>query len=94
VEDEGRQLLVGEIDARRPEMAGAVALLELGHEQEGEQEREEEHSAGKEEMGLGLKRCGASPAQLAGGNTGRAEMRALLTRSKTGGTGFPKPVKN
>ena len=76
---------------RRPEMAEAVAaaaLLQLGHEQEGEQEREEEHSAGKEEMGSGLKRNGASPGQLAGGDTGRAEMRALLTGRKTGGTGF------
>ena len=56
MEDEARQLLVGGIDARRPKMAGAAAvaaLLELGHEQEGEQEREEEHSAGKEEMGRG-----------------------------------------
>ena len=77
-------------------MAGAAtvaALLELGHEQEGEQEREEEHGAGKEEMESGLKRHGASPAQLAGGDTGRAEMRVLLTGrknrwyrfSKTGG---------
>ena len=95
MEDEARQLLVGGIDARRPEMAGAAAatsLLELGHEQEGEQEREEEHSDGKEEMGSGLKRNGASPGQLAGGDTGRAEMRALLTGRKIGGTGFPKPV--
>ena len=43
---------------------------------------------------VGIRRRGASSAQLADGDAWHAEMRALpLTRRKTGGTGFQNRVQ-
>ena len=55
------------------------------------EERESRRPKGISEAGI--RRRGASSAQLADGDAWHAKMRALpLTRGKTGGTGFQKPV--
>jgi len=68
------------------------AQLELGHgRRKRKEERESRRPKGISEAGI--RRRGASSVQLADGDAWHAKMRALpLTRGKTGGTGFQKPV--